>query len=576
MLDYLIKGGTVVDGTGAPGFVADVGIRDGRIAAIGKVDEEAGETFDGTGLVVCPGFVDPHTHYDAQLFWDPSASPSNLHGVTSVIGGNCGFTLAPLAPENADYLLNMMVKVEGMPKAALENGVPWNWDSFGSFLGRLEGNLGVNAGFMVGHCALRRQVMGAESVGQKASSEQLEEMRQLLGESLHQGGLGLSTTRSFTHSDGDGEPVPSRWATEDEVLQLCDVVKEHPGTTLEWVTDGCNRGFSDGEVELMINMSLRSERPINWNVLTIDSAAPERYRSQLAVSVEAERRGGRVVALTMPTLVGMNMNFLNFCALFSLPDWGTVLNLPVAERMAKLRDPEVRIFLEQRAASPDAGVFSRLTGWGTYRIGDTFSEANEGLSGRRVGDIARERGLRDFNALIDIVLNDDLRTVLWPSPTDDDHESWRMRVEAWDSAYTLIGGSDAGAHLDRMCGAPYTSDFIGDCIRGRRLIPMEQAIHHLTDKPARLFGLKGRGRLAEGWAADVVIFDPETIGSEDIRFQLDLPGGAGRLYAGATGVEKVFVNGELTVDGGKPTGNLPGLLLRSGAETETVLIPGAR
>jgi N-acyl-D-aspartate/D-glutamate deacylase len=192
-----------------------------------------------------------------------------------------------------------------------------------------------------------------------------------------------------------------------------------------------------------------------------------------------------------------------------------------------------------------------------------------------VSDIARERGVRDFFALIDIVLADDLRTVLWPSPTDDDHESWRMRVEAWDSAYTLIGGSDAGAHLDRMCGAPYTTDFIGDCLRGRRLIPMEQAIRHLTDKPARLFGLKGRGRLAEGWAADVVVFDPETIGSEDIRFQLDLPGGAGRLYAGAVGVEKVFVNGDLTVDGGKPTGNLPGVLLRSGADTETVLTPGA-
>jgi N-acyl-D-aspartate/D-glutamate deacylase len=277
----------------------------------------------------------------------------------------------------------------------------------------------------------------------------------------------------------------------------------------------------------------------------------------------------------MPTLVGMNMSFLNFCALFSLPDWDSVLGLPVPERMEKLRDPKVRIFLEERAASPDAGVFSRLTGWGRYRIGDTHSAANEGLSGRLVSDIARERGVRDFFALVDIVLNDDLRTVLWPSPTDDDMESWRMRAEAWDSSYTLIGGSDAGAHLDRMCGAPYTTDFIGDCIRGRQLIPMERAIRHLTDAPARLFGLKGRGRLAEGWAADVVLFDPETIGSEDIHFQLDLPGGAGRLYAGAIGVEKVFVNGRLTVDGGKPTGDLPGVLLRSGSETETVLIPAA-
>jgi N-acyl-D-aspartate/D-glutamate deacylase len=411
-------------------------------------------------------------------------------------------------------------------------------------------------------------------VGQQAGPEELEEMRRLLADGLEAGGLGLSTTQSFTHSDGEGNPVPSRWATADELLLLCDEVGRHDGTFLEWVTDGCTRGFSDAEVELMVNMSLRSRRPLNWNVLTIDSAAPERYRRQLAVSVEAKRRGGRVVALTMPTLVGMNMSFLNFCALFSLPDWDSVLGLPVPERIEKLKDPSVRDFLERRAASPDAGVFSRLTGWGLYRIGDTYSAANQGLKGRVVADIARERDVSDFSALVDVVLADDLRTVLWPTPTDDDPESWRMRAEAWESDYTLLGGSDAGAHLDRMCGAPYTSDFLSDCLRGRQLIPLEDAIRHLTDAPARLFGLKGRGRLAEGWAADVVVFDPETIGSAEIRLQHDLPGGAGRLYAGALGVEKVFVNGRLAVDGGQPTEALAGVVLRSGRQTETVGVPG--
>jgi N-acyl-D-aspartate/D-glutamate deacylase len=575
MLDYLIRGGMVVDGTGRDGFVADVGIRDGRVATIGKVDDSARVTIDAAGLVVCPGFIDPHTHYDAQLFWDPMASPSNLHGVTSIIGGNCGFTIAPLDPANADYLLNMMVKVEGMPKAALENGVPWDWHSFGDYLGRLDGHLGVNAGFMVGHCALRRQVMGKDSVGQPATVSELEEMRRLLADGIEAGGLGLSTTQSFTHSDGEGQPVPSRWATADEVLDLCDEVGNHPGTFLEWVTDGCTRGFRDDEVELMVNMSLRSGRPLNWNVLTIDSAAPERYRRQLGVSALAERRGGRVVALTMPTLVGMNMSFLNFCALFSLPDWDSVLGLPVPERIEKLKDPAVQNFLEQRAASPDAGVFSRLTGWGLYRIGDTYSPANQGLQGRVVSDIAWERGVGDFTALLQVVLADDLRTVLWPTPTDDDPESWRMRAEAWGSVYTLLGGSDAGAHLDRMCGAPYTTDFISDCLRGRKLIGLEDAVRHLTDAPARLFGLRDRGRLEEGWLADVVVFDPETIASTEIRFRRDLPGGAGRLYAGAVGVEKVFVNGRLAVDGAQPTGDLAGVVLRSGRETETVAVPAA-
>jgi N-acyl-D-aspartate/D-glutamate deacylase len=259
-----------------------------------------------------------------------------------------------------------------------------------------------------------------------------------------------------------------------------------------------------------------------------------------------------------------------------MPDWSTILGLPVPERMEKLRDPDVRIFLEERAASPDAGVFSRLTGWGRYRIGDTFSAANEGLSGRLVADIARERGVRDFFALVDIVLADDLRTVLWPSPTDDDAESWRLRAEAWDSGYTMIGGSDAGAHLDRMCGAPYTSDFLADCLRGRKLTTLENAVRHITDVPARLFGLVERGRLAEGWIADVVVFDPETIDSGEVRMIRDLPGDSGRLYAEAIGVEKVFVNGRLTVEAGKPTGELPGTLLKSGVDTESVLPPAAR
>ncbi|HEX7096186.1 MAG TPA: amidohydrolase family protein, partial [Acidimicrobiales bacterium] len=284
MLDYLIRGGTVVDGTGAPGVVADVGIRDGRIVAVGTIDEPATHTIDATGLVVCPGFVDPHTHYDAQLFWDPYASPSNLHGVTSIIAGNCGFTLAPLAPENADYLLDMMVKVEGMPKAALQDGVPWNWRSFAEYLDRLDGRIGLNAAFLVGHCALRREVMGADSVGNEATQEQIDEMKRLLAEAIRAGGLGFSTTQSYTHTDGDDNPVPSRWATRDELLQLAEEVSRHEGTTLEWVSDGCLRGFTDDEVDLMIEMSLRGRRPINWNVLTIDSAEPERYRHQLGAS----------------------------------------------------------------------------------------------------------------------------------------------------------------------------------------------------------------------------------------------------------------------------------------------------
>jgi N-acyl-D-aspartate/D-glutamate deacylase len=576
MLDLAITGGTVIDGTGSPGVRADVGIRDGRIVAIGEITDTATETIDATGLFVCPGFVDPHTHYDAQLFWDPHATPSNLFGVTSVIAGNCGFTLAPLGDESdGEYLRHMMVQVEGMALEALEEGVPWNWRTFGEYLDALEGRTAVNVGFLVGHCALRRTVMKDEAVGHEATPEQIAEMRELLRDSLVAGGIGFSTGRSYTHSDGNGEPVPSRWATEGEVLELCREIAAHEGTTLEWVADGCMNGFSKNEIALMTEMSLEGQRPLNWNVLTIDSARPEAHRNQISACEQAAAAGARVVALTMPILVGMNMSFGSYCALNLLPGWGEVLGLPLAERTERLRDRDVRVSMENQAASPEAGVFSRLTGWADYVIGDTYSSANEGLKGRRVGDIARERGERDFFCLVDICLADDLQTVLWPSPTDDDPESWRLRAEAWEHDLVMIGGSDAGAHLDRMAGATYTTAWIDDCLRGRRLTTVENAIRHMTDVPARLFGLRDRGRIAEGFHADIVLFDADDIGATELELVFDLPGDGKRLWSQATGIRRVLTNGITTVVDGEATDAMPGVVMRSGRDTETVLVPGA-
>jgi N-acyl-D-aspartate/D-glutamate deacylase len=573
MLDVLIRGATVVDGTGSPGRRADVGIRDGRVVDVGRLDDAATETVDAAGLVAAPGFVDPHTHYDAQLFWDPTASSSSLHGVTTIVAGNCGFTLAPLAESDADYTRRMMTKVEGMPLAALEQGVPWNWSSFADYLGRLDGRVGVNVGFLVGHCAVRRRVMGPDAVGNEASDEQVAAMVRLLHESLDAGGLGFSTTLSFTHSDGDGEPVASRWASRDEVLALCGAVRDHEGTTLEYVTDGCLRGFRPDEVDLMAAMTLAGRRPLNWNVLTVDAHEPERYRSQLAANENAAAAGGRAVALTMPVLVEMNMSFRNYCALFMLPDWSSVMNLPVPERMAKLRDPQVRRHLNERARSRDAGVFARLTDWGRYQLGDTFSAANEGLKGKRVAELAREEGRDPFDVLLDVVLADDLRTVLWPLPTDDDDGSWSLRRQAWERDDVLIGGSDAGAHLDRMCGAPYTTQFLADCLRGRRLVPLERAVELITSAPAALFGLRDRGRLEAGAHADVVLFDPATVGARDASLVDDLPGNTTRLFAGSVGIERVLVNGRTIVADGRTTGDTPGAVLHSGQDTATVSVP---
>lgn len=570
----------MVDGTGEPSFVGDVGVRDGRIDFVRRSGElepdSAGrEVVEGEGLILTPGFVDPHTHYDAQLGWDPTASPSNLHGVTTVIGGNCGFSIAPLGDSDADYTRRMMSVVEGMPLEALEQGLDWSWRSFGSWLDGLDGATAVNAGFLVGHCALRRSIMGDRAVVEEASEAEVKQMAALLRESIEAGGLGLSSSRSFTHRDGDGEPVPSRAASEDELLSLCDVTGELEGTTLEFITDGCLQGFSDAEVDLMTRMSLRAGRTLNWNVFTIDSKEPDRFANQLRAQEAAAERGAEVVALTMPTLVGLTMSFHSYSPIFQLPGWRPVLTLPMDERMAALRDPEVRASLLMGSRSPEAGVFLRVADFPNFRIGETFSEENAGLTGRLVCEIAAERGGESFDTLLDIVLADDLRTVLWPDPPDNDAASWELRMKAWENGHTLLGGSDAGAHLDRMCGAPYTTDFLADCLRGRKLWPLERAVQALTDRPAQLFGLRDRGRIEVGFHADLVLFDPETIGSGEIHERADLPGNSTRLFAESTGIRRVFVNGEAIVIDGAPTEVRPGQILRSGRDTRTVSIPGA-
>ncbi|QXC60383.1 amidohydrolase family protein [Aquihabitans sp. G128] len=571
MLDQLIKGGTVVDGTGAPARVADVGVRDGRIVAIGEVTEEAAAVIDATGLLVIPGIIDPHTHYDAQLFWDGGASPSNVHGVTTVIGGNCGFTLAPLKAEDAAYTREFMASVEGMSVAALEEGVPWNWESFAEYLDQLDGKVGVNAGFLVGHNALRRYVMGPGSVGNEATPEEVAAMQSLLAESIQAGGLGFSTTLSRTHSDGDGQPVASRWATNEEILALCEVVEQHPGTTLEAMTDGCLDRFSDEEIELFSDMSATAKRPLNWNVMTIDSREPGRIPRQLSAGDRAAEKGGRIVALTLPVQVPMNMSFLNHCGLFLIPGWkDLVLGLPVPERIAKLQDPDVQAQMQALSQAPEAGVFKRLADFENYILGDTYSEANEGLKGRRVGDLAAERGQEAFATLIDVVVADELRTVLWPIPPDGDADSWELRRQTWADDRAMLGGSDAGAHLDRMCGAPFPTRFLGDTLRGRKLVPVERAVQLMTEVPATLFGLRDRGLLVEGFHADITIVDPETVGSELAELVHDLPGDSPRLTADSIGVVRVLVNGTVTVVDGKPTGELPGTVLRSGRDTDTV------
>ncbi|HEV8295743.1 MAG TPA: amidohydrolase family protein [Acidimicrobiales bacterium] len=570
MLDHCIRGATVVDGSGAPAYRGDVGIRGGRIVALGAVDETATSTLDADGLVVCPGFVDLHTHYDAQLFWDPLASPSNVHGVTSVVGGNCSFALAPLREADADYTRRLMAKVEGMPLVALELGVHWRWEGFGQYLDSLEGRIGVNAGFLLGHSALRRYVLGVEANERESTADELARLREVLADGLQGGALGFSTDGSSVHSDGDGRPVPARGASTDEVLALCEETGRHAGTTLAGIFHGASDGFSAAELDMLAAMSARADRPLNWNVLVVDARNPERIERQMAASKYARAHGGRVVALTMPVIVPMNMSFLNYCALNLMPGWGPILNAPVPERIAKLQDATTRRMMVARADSEEAGMFRRLADFGGYVIGDTVSDANRALRGRVVRDIAAERNADPFDTLVDIVIADDLRTVLWPSAPDDDDAHWALRRELWSRDDVLLGGSDAGAHLDRMCGGSYPTQFLADTIRGRRLVSLEWAVHALTGAPADLLGLRGRGHIEIGARADLVVFDPQHVGAATATLAHDLPGGSPRMTAESTGVVRVFVNGVVTVTDGRPTGSLPGAVLRSGRDTDTV------
>jgi N-acyl-D-aspartate/D-glutamate deacylase len=358
------------------------------------------------------------------------------------------------------------------------------------------------------------------------------------------------------------------------MLAFCEEVAAHEGTTLEYITNGCLDAFSEEEVDLMTTMSVTAQRPLNWNVLTVDARSAERIEHQLSASSTAAKAGGQIVALTMPTLVPMNMSFRNHCALFLIPGWGDVMGLPLEERMVQLADPAVRTTLDERARSKEAGVFRGLSRWGTYTIGDTYAAVNEGCAFRTVEDIATERGAAPFDTLLDIVLADDLRTVLWPNTDDGDASSWTMRAAIWSDPRAMVGGSDAGAHLDRMCGANYPTAFLRDCLHGRQLVPVEKAVAMMTSQPAALFGLRDRGLLAEGYAADVLVFDPATVDSEPARLVHDLPGDTPRLFAGSHGVVRVLVNGVETVRDGRATGAVPGTLLRSGQDTKSVVPAG--
>jgi N-acyl-D-aspartate/D-glutamate deacylase len=398
-------------------------------------------------------------------------------------------------------------------------------------------------------------------------------MVELLRESLEAGGVGFSSTISQTHNDGDGQPVPSRHASREELIALARVVRDFPGTVLEFLPG--TGEFSDEQKQLMTDLSLAAQRSLNWNVLAPTAMNPGLVENQLSASDYARERGAEVVALTVPQPMTVRINLHAGFVFDALHGWAELFRMSVPDRMEALRDPATRARLDESAHSEESGILRFLAIWGNLTIDQTFSEATEKYRGRRIDEIAEELGKSTFDTMLDIALEDELQTYFMPPSTGDDDSTWKLRGELWQDDRTVIGASDAGAHLDMIDTFAFSTQVLGAGVREHGLLSLEEAVHQLTDVPARLYGLVDRGRLAEGWRADVVVFDPESIGCGETYTRFDLPEGAGRLYADALGIEHVLVNGVQIVRGEEFTGELPGTILRSGRDTRTVELPGA-
>ena len=569
MLDLRIDNACLIDGTGAPRRKGALGVRDGRIVAVGEVTEVATKVIDAGGRVLAPGFIDIHTHFDAQVFWDPTLSPSSHYGITTIVGGNCGFSVAPLAGSGTgDYLMRMLSRVEGMPLESLQACSDWGWTGFGEYLDRFDGKLAINAAFMVGHSAIRRSVMGARANTDAATPSDMAAMQQLLRDSLAAGGLGFSTTISPAHSDPDGNPVPSRLANRDELLALAGVVRDFPGTSIEFSLD-VQTPFTDEHVRLMTDISLAAQRPLNWNALLPSARAPETFRSQLSASDHAAARGARVVPLVVVKPGDLRLNLTSCFVLDLLPGWAEILHVPKAERMLALADPAVRAMMRAGVEEAPPNMRATFANFHEWTLAETFSPSTKPHQGRVLGDVAKAAGKTAFDMMLDIALADDLRTTFVLPRRHNDEESWQLRSTVWRDPRALIGASDAGAHLDMTDSFAYFPQLLSIGVREKKLIGLEDAVRQITSRPAELMGFADRGQLKPGFRADLVVFDPDTVDHGPLHTRFDLPTGAGRLFAEAVGVGHVFVNGVEIFRDGKFQNVFPGRALRGGRDTQT-------
>jgi N-acyl-D-aspartate/D-glutamate deacylase len=550
--DLAIRGGTLIDGTGAPRRNADVGVRDGKIAAIGRFDGAARETLDARGRVVAPGFVDIHTHYDAQVFWDRMLSISPWHGVTSVVMGNCGFGIAPTRPEHRDLIIRTLENVEGMSAEALLAGVgpKWDFETFPQFLDAIERRgTAINVGALVGHTPVRLYVMGEDSTERPATEAEIAQMRRIVVEALAAGAIGFATSKAVTHVGYAGKPVPSRAAELAEIEALAGALAESDHGVLQ-ATVG--RGFFLDEFAAI---QRKTGRPVSWTALLAGAFGPEGHRDVLARSASLQREGVQVVPQVSCRPLMFEYQFRAPFLFESSPLFAPVSKADFEGKKRIYADPEFRAkFLERTLANGT---------WQRTEI-STAPTAPE-LEQRVVADVARERGVDPVSLVLDLALASNLEARFRMAAANTDEQAL---AELLTHPAAMLGLSDAGAHASQLCDANFATHLLAHWVREKGVLTLEQAVRLLTQRSAEVFGLHGRGRLETGLAADVVVFDPDRVGTTPLRRVRDLPAGADRLVADALGIDAVVVNGtvirEQNRDRVDPDGPLPGMVLRGG------------
>ena len=554
--DLVIKNGTVVDGSGFSRYRADVAVTDGTIVEIGKIRGAAATTIDADGLFVAPGVIDTHTHYDAQPFWDPLCTSSIWHGVTSVLTGNCGLTLAPLRPEHRDEMLATFCCVEDVPFRSLASVVRWSWETFDEYLGAIDIGLGVNMLPLVGHNPLRFCAMGEAAWDRTATAEETAEMQRLLRASLEAGAWGWSTTASPTHAGPKGQPVPTRLADNAERLAFARTLGEFNRGVIEILPPSITQP-DEADRRHLLEVSQTSGRPVFF--LGFDAEARG--------FVEAATREGAQL-YNLLRAIPFNPRFaLKRTTFFkNLDVWDVVMDLPLAERLAALGDPEKRAALREASTQRQRrrpGVPGRFIKWSGIVVRKVSLDKNRALEGRGLEALAAEQGKHVADVMLDLALDERLETEFELKTRSDDEEV-RM-AEMVKSGHALPSQSDAGAHLNtNYCTAGESSYVLGEWVRERQLLTLEDAVRHLTFQPARILGLRDRGLVREGMAADLMVFDLARIGVLEDEVSSDGPNGASRRLQRAAGVHHVIVGGQAVLDHGKHTGALPGRVLRAG------------